>query len=131
MIEDAHHLLLRAIRGGGPGTWGVVTSITYKAHPAVTVAWVSITNNASSIEENYELVEKLIEKAQYWADLGGGAFISIYPEFISYLGMVPNATVEELKKGLPELPAGSDINYTEVPSFLSFFNETFAVNNEV
>jgi hypothetical protein len=123
--------LLRAIRGGGPGTWGVITSITYKAHPAVPCAWVSIANNASSIEENYAVVEKFVENAPYWADLGGGAFISIYPKFISFLGIIPNATTEELKKGLPVLPAGSEANYTEAPSFLSFFNDTFAINNEV
>jgi FAD/FMN-containing dehydrogenase len=123
--------LLRAIRGGGPGTWGVVTSITYKTYPAVPVAWVSITNKASSIEENYELVQKFVKKAPDWADLGGGSFINIFPTFISYLGMVPNVTTEELKKGLPDLPAGSKATYTEAPSFLSFFNESFAISNEV
>lgn len=121
----------RAIRGGGPSTWGIVTSITYKAHPAVPSAWVSIAYTATSIDDNYELVQNFVEKAPYWADLSGGAFINIYPTLVTFLGIIPNATTAELKKGLPILPAGSSVNYTEAPSFLSFFKETFDINNEV
>jgi FAD/FMN-containing dehydrogenase len=130
--EVSHHLYShRAIRGGGPGTWGVVTSITYKAHPAVPFAWVSIASNATSIDDNYELVQRFIENAPYWADLGGGALISIFPKSITFLGIIPNATKEELKRHLPTLPAGSSVNYTEEKSFLSFLKETLDIADEM
>jgi hypothetical protein len=87
-------------------------------------------SSAKSIDNNYELVQKFIEKAPYWADLGGGSFINIYPKFITFLGIIPNATMAELKKGLPILPAGASVNYTEALSFFSFFKETFDINNE-
>jgi hypothetical protein len=119
--EDSHHLYShRAIRGGGPGTWGVVTSITYKAHPSVPIAWVSIASNATSTDDNYELVQKFIENAPYWADLGGGSSINVYPNRTTFLGIILNATTGELKMGLPILPAGSSINFTKSQSFLSF-----------
>src|SRR5882757_9159091 len=30
---------IRVIRGGGPGTWGVLTDITYKARPVIPFTW--------------------------------------------------------------------------------------------
>ncbi|KAI0292662.1 hypothetical protein B0F90DRAFT_1822708 [Multifurca ochricompacta] len=124
-----------AIRGGGPGTWGIITSITYKAHPGVPCAWVSISSRFSTVDDNYKLVQKYIEQAPVWADLGGGSFLNILPQSVTFLGVIPNATSVRAKQGLatiePALPPGSNISYVDAPSFQSFFKATFDVSNEI
>ncbi|KAI0298128.1 hypothetical protein B0F90DRAFT_1669171 [Multifurca ochricompacta] len=124
-----------AIRGGGPGTWGILTSVTYKARPAVPFAWVSISSSSATVDDNYSIVQKYIEHAPVWSDLGGGSFINIFPKAVAFLGVVPNVTSVQAKQSFANveaaLPPDSSISYFDAPSFLSFFKETFAINNEI
>ncbi|KAI0258817.1 hypothetical protein BC834DRAFT_834569 [Gloeopeniophorella convolvens] len=127
--------LFFAIRGGGAGNWGVVTSITYKAHPAVPVTYVSTAATFDNIDDNYKLLQAWIEQAPAWADLGGGAFLNVHLQNTTFLGIIPNGTAEQIQAALapvePFFPPNATTSIVSRNSFLPFFQETFAVANEI
>lgn len=74
--------LFFAVRGGGGGTWGIATSVTYRAHESVPIhsvlsaaTNVSLTSNATGA-----IIERLAESAPGFSDIGGGGVIFIGPK---------------------------------------------------
>jgi FAD/FMN-containing dehydrogenase len=72
--EHQHPDLFWALRGGGGGTFGVVTSVTYATHPApATLGGVSGTIRASSDRAYRALVEAVVDRmpalaTEHWGE---------------------------------------------------------------
>ena len=128
---------VRAIRGGGPGTWGILTSVTYRVHPAVPVVWVSISASSGNIDDNYKVVRKFIEHAPGWSALGAGSFLNILPTEMTFLGFYADGTISKANDSLAlirnNLPSGTKFSeaYHREDNFYPVFQKTFAKNNEV
>ncbi|KAI0045108.1 FAD-binding domain-containing protein [Auriscalpium vulgare] len=126
--------LFWAIRGGGPSTWGVLTKVTYKAHPAVAVPAVFINFDSGDADANAKVVGDLAAISPNLADLGVGGFLEIFETAISYFGILPGGNLSTLQAAIKPLSDALPANataYQTFPSFLQFFAGTFKISNEV
>lgn len=73
--------LFFAVRGGGGGTWGVATRVTYKAHDSVPIQSVLSVATGLSLTSNAieDIIERLAESAPKLSDIGGGGVVFISP----------------------------------------------------
>jgi hypothetical protein len=96
--------LFWAFRGGGGATFGVVTSITVKAHPKipVTVSQWSFTSGGNVSDATFwEAVRVFAEHMPAIADSGSQCFTGVYPipgvglSWYIYSFVAPNMTVAQ------------------------------------
>lgn len=81
-IANAHQNLdlFFALRGGGGGTYGVVTSVTYKTHPnlpLIASVFSATTNSATPTPALQDLLTSLIRIHPDFSDAGWGGFASL------------------------------------------------------
>ncbi|KAF7983609.1 hypothetical protein HWV62_20522 [Athelia sp. TMB] len=137
--------LFWALRGGGGGTWGVVTRATFRAYPSEPLAGVSITATgiALSAPELQRLLEALARAAPALADIRFGGVIVAGRTLFELSGAAPAAAAPRLQAALAPLAAalanGSiTANHTLIrsgvlvpryatwPSFLAFYEKFYA-----
>ena len=89
------------MRGGGGGTWGVATSVTYKAHPVVRPAvFAAIGSNLTLGRSDLETVlSKLASLAPDLADSGFSGVSLIDNSSITVLGFLMNGDIQKLQRG--------------------------------
>ena len=85
-----HPDLFWALRGGGGGTYGVVTSMTYKTFP-LTVVGLSAKFTSPDIAQNVST--ELIRLHPVISDIGWGAYIELSNVSLSMLLVAPNASL--------------------------------------
>lgn len=106
-------IVLLQVRGGGGATFGVVTSVVYKAHPPTPVsAIVAYQNNSFSPEQVLLVTSALAEIAPTVGDLGlGGIFSASVGQGALLILILPNRTLSQLMNG-QHLPRSGKI-YSE------------------
>jgi hypothetical protein len=118
--------LFWALRGGGPSTWGVVTSVTIRAHPAIPITQVSFTFTHSSSDTFWAGVKAYWKHFITYSDAGIYSYFFIFPPspqhlFILQSFWAPNKTTEEtaalLKPWLDDLAA---LNISVTPSYTTY-----------
>ncbi|KAK3389560.1 hypothetical protein B0H63DRAFT_101611 [Podospora didyma] len=137
--------LFWALRGGGGGTFGVVTSMTVKVHPKVSVAGASFTVVSGAdvgISDDLFWAAKLayVRNFPQYADEGAYAYSMIFPRGAPGSGyiwsmlpwMVPGMSLADFKKMLAPLLADwkalgfpVEITYFETDNFYDAWSKHF------
>ncbi|KAH7304249.1 hypothetical protein B0I35DRAFT_454763 [Stachybotrys elegans] len=122
--------LFFAMRGGGGGTFGVVTEVTSKLHEDHQFIHVFMTMNLP--DGVREVSEILVDNAERWADEGWGGIYGGSPGGVSFLTFNPSLSLEEAENSVKPLrdyleSVASDsnpltINITTVPSHWAVVN---------
>lgn len=108
----SHPDLFWALRGGGGGTYGVITSVTYKTHPPTPVIAITlIAQNLDIPATTQSLVSEFLRFQPTIADLGWGGYAFLLPGTFFFIGVAPNTN-------------WADANATLAPLFDFFTNAT-------
>lgn len=134
--------LFWAIRGGGGGTWGVVTRVAYVAHPEQTVeAVTAISTGVSLTSDQIEtILADFAAISPKLADLGMGGIAIVADSGLVFNLLIAGAAPDTLKKALTpffnKLISGSGISltipiYSNLKNFQEFYTKNLAVISEV
>ncbi|KAI0361589.1 FAD-binding domain-containing protein [Trametes cingulata] len=129
-ITNAHRNsdLFFALRGGGGGTYGVVTSVTYQTHPNLPLiaSVLSVSTNSSTPTPSLQkLFADLIRISPNLSDAGWAGFASIAPDpstgalGLSALHILLNGTTDQADESIGPLFTSARSLAASAPSGLS------------
>ncbi|KAH8593963.1 FAD binding domain-containing protein [Bisporella sp. PMI_857] len=116
---DTNEDLYYALRGGGPGNYGIITSAIVKAHPQVNVTESTLTfTSGADLEVFWQGVNEFFYFGKEVADLGGTAYNYVIPNgnnrysFRNVFQMtgMSNARIVEVLKPLFDTLNASSLN---------------------
>ncbi|KZP23529.1 FAD-binding domain-containing protein [Athelia psychrophila] len=126
--------LFWAIRGGGAGTWGVLTQVTYKVYPFVPLYAVSIGKSNSSMQENAQLISALANITPNLHDMGVGSFMEVFPTELIFFALLPGGSLANFEAAFQPivtlLPAGA-VTFSNFSTFLGFYAATYGAAPEL
>ncbi|KAI6161779.1 hypothetical protein EDD17DRAFT_1582504 [Pisolithus thermaeus] len=82
--------LFWALRGGGGGTYGIVTSVTYRTYQQLPVAMYFVQANVTNATVMKELIGGVIHLQPNLTDDGWGGYGSFGNDSMSFIGINPN-----------------------------------------
>ncbi|KIK55609.1 hypothetical protein GYMLUDRAFT_175341 [Collybiopsis luxurians FD-317 M1] len=89
----SHPDLFWALRGGGGGTYGVLTSVTYNTHPQESVILIAVEiANFTTPTQAQSIVSEFIRLSPSLSDLGWGGYAFISPQSFLFAGLAPNTS---------------------------------------
>jgi len=87
--------LFWALRGGGGGTWGVFTSVTYKTHPSTTFSSAILLVNSTNANSTKNLLTEIIHLTPSLIEQGYGGYGGGFTEQFQLTVLSPNVTAEQ------------------------------------
>ena len=90
-----HPDLFWALRGGGGGTYGVVTSASYKTYPIFPLVLVSLSVNFTSPDIAQNVSTELVKLHPTISDSGWSAYITLSNSSFSYSLIATNASLAD------------------------------------
>ena len=131
--------LFWALRGGGGGTWGVVTSVTYKTHPSTPFSVALFTVNSTDADSTQKLFTEVIRLTPSLVQQGYGGFGDGSVDTLQFVFLSPNVTAEqtnatflplfEFARSQPGLSIFSGTTLFE--TFSQFFDTFFSSDGQV
>ncbi|KAF4835215.1 FAD-linked oxidoreductase ZEB1 [Colletotrichum tropicale] len=139
--ENENPDLFWALRGGGGGTFGVITSVIIRAHPRMNVVTAKWTLDASnnSIDQFWKGVRKFYDEFLNWTDAGLYSFYIMWPTpqlSMNYM-FAPNHTLDSYNEVVSPFFEYFEANnitlsvphqYTAHTSFYSAYQATWGAN---
>jgi hypothetical protein len=92
--------LFWALRGGGGGTYGVVTSATYKSHPSFPAMIAFIQANGTAPEVREGIMTEFIRSHTNLSDAGWGGYFWLFPSSFQGLWLAPNVSQPDMEAAL-------------------------------
>lgn len=87
--------LFWAIRGGGAGSWGVVTSVTYKTHPSTPFSAAYLRVNATDAKSTQTVLTEIIRLTPSLVEQGFGGYGFGGVGSVQLFLLSPNVTLEQ------------------------------------
>jgi hypothetical protein len=84
--------LFWALRGGGGGTYGVVTSTTYKTYPTISLTSAVLTTKFTSPDIAQNVITEFIKFHPNFSDAGWTAYVDLTRSSFSANMIAPNTT---------------------------------------
>ena len=128
MTADGKHIIANAyrnkdlfwaLRGGGGGTWGVVTSVTYQTHPSTPFSAALIAVNSTNANSTQKYFTELIRLTPSLVEQGYGGYSGGTVENFMFFVLSPNVTAEQTNATFRPL-----FEFAHSQPGLSVFNET-------
>ena len=104
MTADGEHVIANsyqnedlfwALRGGGGGTWGVVTSVAYRTHPSTPLSSALLSANSTNADSTQKIFAEIIRLTPSLVEHGYGGYCNIFAGQIRLFVLSPNVTAEE------------------------------------
>jgi len=115
--------LFWALRGGGAGSWGVVTSATYRTHDLAPVVLASINGTFPDAQAAQKVVTELISLHPKLSDAGWGDFSTFNNESLSIAFLAAN--VSWANANATFLPFFDFVRNVTGPSNMDAFTQPF------
>ena len=126
--------LFWALRGGGGGTWGVVTSVTYRTHLSTPLSSAFFLANSTNPDSTQNILAEIIRLTPSLVEQGYGGYGVAVASQIVLLVASPNVTVEQTQATFLPLfefaasqPGLSVENHTAVYQDSGSWSETVSV----
>ncbi len=87
--------LFWAIRGGGGGTWGVITSVTYKTHPSTSFSGTLLTFSSTNADSTHKLFTEIIRLTPSLVEQGYGGYSGVSVQGVQFCVLSPKRTAEQ------------------------------------
>ncbi|KAL4935246.1 hypothetical protein BDV06DRAFT_234519 [Aspergillus oleicola] len=122
--------LFFALRGGGGGTFAVITEMTTRVHPIQEMQFVQMTFTTLGLLAQARLMDLLVDNGLKWADEGWGGYISIVSAGVTsvFLGtaLISHAEAVESMKPLKKFATTLNIGIVEVKTTENYRDEIHA-----
>ena len=86
--------LFWALRGGGGGTYGIVTSVTYRTYESLPVAFYTFQANVTNTTIMKELTARMLQFQTNLTDDGWGGYGGLTNTSIGFFAIAPNMSAE-------------------------------------
>ncbi|CAA7268633.1 unnamed protein product [Cyclocybe aegerita] len=147
VVADGRHLtvnayqhsdLFWALRGGGGGTYGVVTSATYQSHPEFPLTMSAIITNFSSPDIAQSVITEFISLHANLSDAQWGGYTSFSRSNFQVLYVSPNVSQEVAEATLAPFVARTNTTtggavqtlFFALSSFYTWYNAVFNAPNQ-